>query len=181
MYGFETEEGYTFYKYRDFDGSVSLSTDHLKWFWSLLERAGTLPVIFYDTENRTFDDFRRLVEHPEQHFFLGFKDRRPSGMFWLNGFTPRSCFVHIASMPEFYGRGVLQMARGSLRHLLSVTDVSGRYLFDCIKGLIPVSNPLACRVAEKSGFTRAGIIPQGAYLADRDCSVDAALFCAVRS
>ncbi|WP_432735818.1 GNAT family N-acetyltransferase [Maridesulfovibrio sp. FT414] len=180
MYGFEMEGGYTFYKYRDFDGTVSLSEAHLKWFWTILYGAGTLPVIFYETEDRSFESFRRLAEMEDQHFFFGFKDQQPSGMFWLNGFAPRSCFVHIASMPAFYGRGAVEMARGGLRHLLAVTDASGGPLFDCIKGLIPAANPLACRMAEKAGFKKVGVIPQGAYLADQDISTDAVLFAAVR-
>ena len=180
MYGFEIEGGYTFYKYRDFDGSLSLTEAHLRWFWNILDEAGTLPVIFYECEDRSFDSFKALADMEDQHFFFGFKDERPSGMFWLNGFSPRSCFVHIASMPGYYGTGALRMARGGLRHLLTVTDASGGYLFDCIKGLIPVSNELACRVAVRAGFSRVGIIPQGAYFADEDKSTDAALFCAVR-
>lgn len=180
MYGFEMEGGYTFYKYRDFDGTVSLTEAHLKWFWNYLHEAGTLPVIFYECANRSFDNFKRIADMEDQHFFFGFKDEKPAGLFWLNGFTPRSCFVHIASMPEHYGRGALQMTRGGVRHLLTVTDASGAYLFDCIKGLIPVSNELACSVALRCGFRRAGTIPKGAYMADLDKSIDAALFCAVR-
>ncbi|WP_320169511.1 GNAT family N-acetyltransferase [Maridesulfovibrio sp.] len=180
MYGFEIDGGYTFYKYRDFDGTLSLTAAHLKWFWSILEDAGTVPVIFYDGTVRGFNDFKQLAELPDQHLFLGFRGQEPAGLFWLNGFTPRACYVHIASMPGFYGRGSVQMGRGCLAHLLAATDASGRYLFDCIKGLIPASNQLACRFAEKSGFRQAGIVPNGAYLSGEDISIDAVLFCAVR-
>ncbi|NDV28032.1 GNAT family N-acetyltransferase [Desulfovibrio sp. JC010] len=181
MYGFEIDGGFTFYKFRDFDGSESLTDGHLRWFWEIMRKAGQIPVIFYDGSVETFADFQQLVRREDQHFFFGFKDQQPAGIFWLNGFSPKSCFVHIASMPAFHGQGSLQMGRGGLRHLLSVSDVAGEYIFNCIKGLIPVTNPLACRMAEKSGFSRAGILPQAAYLAAEDKSVDAAIFCAVRN
>ncbi|WP_319780102.1 GNAT family N-acetyltransferase [Maridesulfovibrio sp.] len=181
MYGFEVEGGFTFYKFRDFDGTEALTDGHLHWFWEIMRKAGQISVIFYDGTVESFSDFQQLVRREDQHFFFGFKDREPSGLFWLNGFTPKSCFVHIASMPGFHGKGTLQMGRGGLRHLLSVTDVAGGYLFDCIKGLIPVTNVLACRMAERSGFRKAGILPQAAYLAADNKSVDAAIFCAVRN
>jgi hypothetical protein len=181
MYGFEVDGGFTFYKFRDFDGTESLSDGHLRWFWENMRKAGQLPVIFYDGTVENFRDFQKLVRCEDQHFFFGFKDQQPAGLFWLNGFTSKSCFVHIAIMPGFHGKGTLLMGRGVLRHLLSVTDVAGGYIFDCIKGLIPVSNPLACRMAERSGFRKAGILPQAAYLAADDKSVDAAIFCAVRN
>lgn len=180
MYGFEVEGGFTFYKYRDFDGTLSLSDAHLKWFWNVMKEAGQIPVIFYDGTVYSFEGFRQLVKMKEQHFFMGFKDQEPAGLFWLNGFSSRSCYVHIASMPRFYGKQALQMGRGVLRHLLSVSDVSGRYILDCIKALIPVKNPLACRMAVKSGFRKVGVMPQAAYWAVDDKSVDAAIFCAVR-
>ncbi|NDV21772.1 GNAT family N-acetyltransferase [Desulfovibrio sp. JC022] len=181
MYGFEVDGGFTFYKFRNFDGSESLTDGHLRWFWEIMGKAGQLPVIFYDGTIESFCDFRKLVRREDQHFFFGFKDQQPAGLFWLNGFSPKSCFVHIAIMPGFHGKGTLQMGRGVLRHLLSATDVVGEYIFDCIKGLIPMINQLACRMAERSGFRRAGILPQAAYLAAEDKSVDAAIFCAVRN
>jgi hypothetical protein len=181
MYGFEVEGGFTFYKFRDLDGHDYLTEGHLRWFWEIMREAGHLPVIFYDGTIESFQDFNRLVHREDQHFFFAFKDRQPAGLFWLNGFSPKSCFVHIATMPCFHGQGTLQMGRGGLRHLLSVTDVAGDYIFDCIKGLIPVTNPLACRMAEKSGFSKVGILPRAAYLAAEDKSVDAAIFCAVRN
>jgi hypothetical protein len=146
-----------------------------------MRKAGQLPVIFYDGTVESFRDFKNLVLLEDQHFFFGFKDQQPAGLFWLNAFTSKSCFVHLAIMPGFHGKGTLLMGRGVLRHLLSVTDVAGGYIFDCIKGLIPVTNPLACRMAERSGFNKAGILPQAAYLAAEDRSVDAAIFCAVRN
>ncbi len=36
-------------------------------------------------------------------------------------------------------------------------------------------------MAERSGFNKVGILPQAAYLAAEDKSVDAAIFCAVRN
>ncbi len=181
MYGFELEGGFTFYKYRDFDGTESLTEGHLKWFWDVMEKAGQIPVIFYDGSVECFEDFKRLVNVEDQHFFFGFKNEKPSGIFWLNGFAQYSCFVHLAIMPEFFGKGTLMMGKGVLRHLLTARDVSGRYILDCVKGLIPVINPLACSMAEKSGFSKVGILPQSAYLAAEDKSVDAAIFCAVRN
>ncbi|HAS88060.1 MAG TPA: hypothetical protein DCS48_01955 [Desulfovibrio sp.] len=181
MYGFEVDGGFTFYKFRDIDGSESLTDGHLRWFWETMRKAGQLPVIFYDGSVECFRDFQALVRLNDQHFFFGFKDDQPAGLFWLNGFTAKSCFVHLAIMPGFHGKGTLLMGRGVLRHLLSVTDVAGGYMFDCIKGLIPVTNPLACRMAEKSGFRKAGILSQAAYLAAEDKSVDSAIFCAVRN
>ncbi|MFW5499054.1 MULTISPECIES: GNAT family N-acetyltransferase [unclassified Maridesulfovibrio] len=181
MYGFEVNGGVTFYKFRDFDGTQSLADGHLRWFWETMRKAGQLPVIFYDGTVGNFRDFQNLVLREDQHFFFGFKDQQPAGLFWLNGFTTKSCFVHIAIMPGFHGKGTLLMGRGVLRHLLSVTDVAGGYIFDCVKGLIPVTNPLACRMAERSGFNKVGILPQAAYLAAEDKSVDAAIFCAVRN
>lgn len=181
MYGFEVDGGFTFYKFRDFDGSESLTDGHLRWFWEIMREAGQLPVIFYDGTVESFYDFKQLVCREDQHFFFGFNGLQPAGLFWMNGFTSKSCFVHMAIMSVFYGKGTLLMGRGVLRHLLSVTDVAGGYIFDCIKGLIPVTNSLACRMAEKSGFSRAGILPQAAYLAAEDKSVDAAIFCAVRN
>lgn len=181
MYGFEVDGGFTFYKFRDFDGSESLTDGHLRWFWEIMREAGQLPVIFYDGTVESFYGFKQLVCREDQHFFFGFNGQQPAGLFWMNGFTSKSCFVHMAIMSVFYGKGTLLMGRGVLRHLLSVTDVAGGYIFDCIKGLIPVTNPLACRMAEKSGFSRAGILPQAAYLAAEDKSVDAAIFCAVRN
>ncbi|WP_421902420.1 GNAT family N-acetyltransferase [Maridesulfovibrio sp.] len=181
MYGFEVDGGFTFYKFRGFDGTELLTDGHLRWFWETMRKAGQLPVIFYDGTVEGFGDFQKLVRCEDQHFFFGFKDQQPAGLFWLNGFTSKSCFVHIAIMPGFHGKGTLQMGRGVLRHLLSVTDIASGYIFDCIKGLIPVTNPLACRMAERSGFRKAGILPQAAYLAVEDKSVDAAIFCAVRN
>jgi len=181
MYGFEVEGGFTFYKFRDFDGTESLTDGHLRWFWETMREAGQLSVIFYDGTVESFRDFQRLVRLSDQHFFFGFKDQQPAGLFWLNGFSPKSCFVHIAIMPGFHGKGTLQMGRGVLRHLLSTTDVADEYIFDCIKGLIPVTNPLACRMAERSGFRKVGILPQAAYWAAEDKSVDAAILCAVRN
>ncbi|CCO25012.1 hypothetical protein [Maridesulfovibrio hydrothermalis] len=181
MYGFEIEGGFTFYKFRDFDGSLSLSDDHLKWFWEKMGKAGQISVVFYDGSVESFEDFKKLAKLKDQHFFLGFKDGRPAGMFWLNGFTQRSCFVHLTIIPDFHGKAALQMGRGVLRHLLSVTDVSGSYILDCVKGLIPVMNSLACRMAQRSGFEKAGVIQKAVYLAAEDKSVDAAIFCAVRN
>jgi len=181
MYGFEVDGGFIFYKFNDFDGTESLSDGHLRWFWEIMCGAGQIPVIFYDGSVETFREFQGLVSREDQHFFFGFKDQKPAGLFWLNGFSPKSCFVHLAIMPEFHGRGTLQMGRGVLRHLLSASDVSGEYIFDCIKGLIPTVNPLACRMAERSGFIKAGVLPQAAYNAAADKSVDAAIFCAVRN
>lgn len=181
MYGFEIDGGCTFYKVRDFDGTLSLSDAHLKWFWEIMKKGRQIPIIFYDGSVDSFEEFKTLVKTEDQHFFIGFQDQEPAALFWLNGFGSRSCYVHISVMPEFYGNQAVQMAQGGLRHLLSVTDVSGRYLFDCIKALIPVKNPLACRMATKAGFTKIGIMPRAAYWAAEDQSVDAAIFCGVRS
>ena len=76
MYGFELEGGFTFYKYRDFDGTESLTEGHLKWFWDVMEKAGQIPVIFYDGSVECFDDFKRLVNVEDQHFFFGFKNEK---------------------------------------------------------------------------------------------------------
>ena len=181
MYGFELEGGFTFYKVRDFDGTLSLSDGHLKWFWEIMKKGRQIPAIFYDGLVESSEDFIELAKMNDQHMFLGFKDQKPSGLFWLNGFSSRSCYAHFSIMPDFYGEQAAQMGSGVVRHLLAVTDASGLYIFDCIKALIPVKNPLACRMAVKSGFNKIGVIPQAAYWAADDQSVDAAIFCAVRN
>ncbi|WP_031479407.1 hypothetical protein [Maridesulfovibrio frigidus] len=181
MYGFEVDGGFVFYKYRDLDGTLSLTEGHLKWFWDVMSQAGHIPTVFYDGSVECFEEFKKLANDKGQHFFFGFKGNKPSGMFWVNGLAHRSCFVHLAIMPGFYREGTLKMGKGVLRHLLTARDVAGRYVMDCIKGLIPSCNPLACQMAEKSGFSKIGIIPQATYFAAEDKSVDAVIFCAVRN
>lgn len=178
MYAFEIEGGFTFYKYRGFDGTLSLDPALLHWFWRLMSESGMVPVVFYDGSVENFAAFRKLAESESQHFFLGFKDGEPAGLFWLNGFGTRTCFLHMAIVPGCHGRGTLSMGRGVLRHLLTARDVDGEYLLENVKGLVPVTNPLACRMAELSGFRKVGVISGDAYVASRDEHVDAALFCA---
>ncbi|WP_051295084.1 hypothetical protein [Maridesulfovibrio bastinii] len=178
MYAFEIPGGYTFYKYRDFDETLSLSPEHLHWFWRLMSEAGQQHIIFYDGSIISYAGFRKLAEQRDQHFFLGFKDGRPSGLFWLNGFGIKTCFIHMAILADFHGRGTLEMGRGVLRHLLTARDVDGEYFLKNVKGLVPVANPLACRMAVASGFREVGTITGDAYLASRDKHVDAVLYCA---
>lgn len=178
MYAFEIDKGFVFYKYRDFTGDISLDPSLLHWFWRIMEGSGLSRIVFYDGSVVNFRGFRRIAELPEQHIFLGFKNGQPAGLFWLNGFGIRTCFIHMAIMPGYHGQGTLDMGRGVLRHLLTANDVDGEYFLKNVKGLVPVTNPLACRMAERSGFHRVGILSGDAYIAARDEHVDAMLYCA---
>lgn len=178
MYAFEIAGGYTFYKYRDFDGTVSLSRAHLHWFWRLMSCSGLGSVVFYDGSVVNFNGFLKVAEAPDQHFFLGFKAGEPSGMFWLNGFGVRTCFIHMAIMPSFHRKGTIEMGRGVLCHLLTARDIEGEYFLKNVKGLVPAINPLACRMAELSGFKKTGTLENDAYIARLDNQVDASLYCA---
>lgn len=69
MYGFEVGGGFIFYKFRNFDGTLSLADGHLRWFWEAMRKAGQLPVVFYDGTVENFSDFQNIVLREDQHFF----------------------------------------------------------------------------------------------------------------
>ena len=101
MYGFEVEGGCVFYKFRDMDGSYSLTDEHLQWFWEIMKKGGQISTVFYDGSIDSFPQFLALAKMKDQHFFLGFKDDVPAILFWVNGLASRSCYVHFCKRKGF--------------------------------------------------------------------------------
>ena len=103
------------------------------------------------------------MDRPDQRFFFTFKGRRPIGMWWLNGFAPKSCWLHYCFFREAWGRDTIRTGRVVTDYLLDYPDLNGEFYFDVIKGQTPANNPLALRVLKLTGFQVVGNMPCGAW------------------
>ena len=180
MTGFTAPDNVHHYMYLSIGGERLLTPEHAWWFWDILDRQGLVPTLFYEGGPRSASDFAALAESPDQRFFFTFKDKRPLGLWWLNGFAPKSCWLHYAFFREAWGRDTIRTGRAVTDYLLNLREQNGCHVFNVIKGQTPATNPLAVRALKLMGFTVAGVMKNGAWLEEEQRSVPAVISCKTR-
>jgi RimJ/RimL family protein N-acetyltransferase len=98
------------------------------------------------------EDFRPLDD--SRLWYVVVRDR--DEVLGLLLYVPRSAVMweaHISMLPAGWGRAV-EAAAGGFRWMWSQVPAV------CFTAMIPVSNPLACRVAEAAGMELVGRIPR---------------------
>lgn len=141
---------------------------------------GLLGRVFYDGTVRTPEEFLADVLRPGSLPFVIMAGEDVACFTWLNSIEGRAARGHFTFFRRFWGRGnSVPMGRRFFRYALSRQDADG-YLFDCIVGITPQSNPLSWKFALECGCDLAGTIPAFLYMADTRTSVDAVTVAATR-
>lgn len=141
---------------------------------------GLLASLFYDGSVRTKDEFLDEVLRPGTIPFVVMYGKDVAAFSWLNDIQDRSARAHFVIFRKFWGRRTrIPLGRNFYKYVLSIRDAAG-YLFDCVYGITPESNPLAWKAALQSGWRLIGSIPNRVFLADTGKSAGGVVTAATR-
>lgn len=136
----------------------------LRSLWSRLVEERLVEVVFHDGGVRSLDDFCSLLAPERAWLYRMDAEGVPVGFFWCNGFGGRSAQVHFC----FFRSGMplaRDAGRTALRFLLVAADGRREAPLMTLVGGTPAPYRHALRLAYDLGFSRLGVVPQGARLA----------------
>ena len=130
-----------------------------------LRDEGLIHALLYDKEEPTEADFLDSTGPDSAVFGVGMIDGEDAAVWWFNGFSGRSCFVHFSCF------------KATSRYIVPL----GRYVFEwamrgfdlrAVIGLTPACWRHALKVVLQVGFQEQFRVPQGCFIARRQKYTD---------
>lgn len=138
----------------------------LRALWEALAAEGAARAVFYAGGVEDFESFRDFVDAPGRWFYAVHAGGGPAAVFWLDGRSGRSAFVHFAVLRRALGAAARIIGNYVTDWLLAHRGPDGRHTLDVLVGLTPATHVLAVRFVRDIGFTVLGVVPHALPLAD---------------
>lgn len=136
--------------------------------------------IFHDGTVKTVDEFVAEILRPGSLPFVVLCNGEIAACSWLNCITNRTARTHFVIFRDYWGKDLHKnIGQNTYAYILTRKDKMG-YLFDCLYGVTPKSNPLAWKAALDCGWQRVGELPNGCYMAGKGRSEPGIITCATR-
>ena len=149
--------------YHSTRSAAALDRDAVGFLWDMVRNDPAARLIFRKMDVVSVDDMERFVNDPSHIMLLGLYKSRLCVFGWLNNTELKTAHVHFVTFKDSY-RGVNKLTcEKIIQELLYIKggpDKGGRYLFNCLIGMTPVTNKLACRFVKSTGFVEVGVVPQ---------------------
>lgn len=162
------------------DCANQAATGLMRAVWENILRDRLKDSLFYDGSVATAEGFIAEVLRPGSLPFVILGNDEIAALSWLNCITGRMARTHFAIFRKFQGRKLhVSIGRNLYAYILTRKDAAG-YMFDCLYGITPLSNPLAWKAALDCGWQKTGEIPQACFMASRGASETGVITCATR-
>jgi len=161
--------------YVEVDGIRTFKDSEIIALYDRTVRDGTAKALFHDGEIGSAKEFLTSIKFGENRLFVVLVLNEIAGVFWLNRFKGRSCYVHFTTFSHVWGKNSVEVGRAAIRKAMHMaTDAEG-YTFDVLLGLIPSWNQRAIRWTLDVGFEACGDIPNAIWDSDQGKSVQGTL------
>jgi RimJ/RimL family protein N-acetyltransferase len=163
---------YSLYPYEAVDGIPTYRDSDLHILWDKMGRDNTLRRAFFDGTADTFWGFKQIWMNQHNKLFVCYKaddegTQEVCALAWLTGLGPNPVAnIHYVIFKEFWGKDNPAMIDHFIDLIFEKTGLMIVY------GITPVSNRLACRMVDKLGFTKVGVLPMCCYDAYHRQAVD---------
>jgi len=148
--------------YCEIDGILTLRDSDVHELYNDMCAEETANVVFYDGSIRNEDQFLQYFRSKSADLYvISNSDKHTVALGWLNTFDQRTAQVHYVGFKKHFNRESLKLGREFVQQILRMGYVT-------LTGIIPDTNPAACRMAEALGFTKLGTIPDHCYLYHED-------------
>ena len=141
-----------------------LDLNAVRYLWDNINSDPMARIIFRSIDVDSPGSMGGFVNNPENIIMTGFYDNKLCVFGWLNHVRAKTAHIHFTTFQHSY-RGVNKLTCEKIIQEMLFTkggpDKGGEYLFNCLIGLTPISNKLACRFVRSIGFVESGIVKQG--------------------
>lgn len=149
--------------YHSTRSAPALDLDVVEYLWSMISNDPAARLIFRKMDITDTTSLERFVNDAKNIILIGMYDNKLCVFGWLNNTELKTAHVHFVTFKDSY-RGVNKLTcEKIIQELLYIKggpDKGGRYLFNCLIGMTPVTNKLACRFVKSTGFVEVGVVPQ---------------------
>lgn len=148
--------------------------------WGRIGKDGIYERLFYDGAIRTESEFLYEMVKPGVLPFVVMGNGEIAAFSWLCDITSRMARTHFFISRPYQGRRLrIEIGRHLYSYILTRKDQAG-YLFDCLYGITPKSNPLAWKAACSCGWQKCGEIPNACFIDQKRSSEAGVITCATR-
>lgn len=149
--------------YHSTRSAPALDLDAVEYLWSMISNDPAARLIFRKMDIADATSLERFVNDAKNIILIGMYNNKVCVLGWLTNTELKTAHVHFVTFKDSY-RGVNKLTcEKIIQELLYIKggpDKGGRYLFNCLIGMTPVTNKLACRFVKSTGFVEVGIVPQ---------------------
>lgn len=145
-------------------GSAQINIGPATFIWEHIEADKPARTIFSSLDIINPQGLLDFLNNPNNIIHIGLYRGRLASLGWTNSVRAKTGHVHFVTFKWAYGRVNKLTCEKFLYDLLYTKggpEKGGEYLFNCLIGLTPVNNKLACRFVKGTGFIESGIVPQG--------------------
>jgi len=151
--------------YIEHDGMWTLRDSEMVSLFEQFEEEGSIQYIFRSGEIHTPEDFIRTFKYGTNRLYISLIDDKIAAIVWLSDISGRRASIHFNALKWCWGKKVRDEGKYVLDTLSTV--------WDCLIGITPVDNPLACRFIKQIGMKPLGVMPNMVYDEGLNESIDA--------
>lgn len=166
--------------YVEYDGMRTYSDTFICEIYNLMEKEGTVQVVFSDGEINSASGFLSAMKYGTNALYFVELQNEIAGIIWLNRFKSKTCYVHFCAFQKYWGAGSVEIGRSAISQVLEMKNVDGDYALDTLLGLIPCNNIPAIKWLKKVGLQEIGVIPMALWNQNTEKSEDGLLLCLTR-
>lgn len=159
--------------YIEVDGSWTFPDSFIAGMFDRLRNEGLLRWVFPVRGVTDRDGFVSYLKGTRAAV-LAFAGNEVQAAIWLDRFEGRSaCVNYFTFKTAVLNRRTKTIGLMALKHFLGLRLDDGSYVFDCLRGVAPVNNPLGRRFLRTLGMKEVGIVENRVFNAYAGKSVDA--------
>jgi hypothetical protein len=145
--------------------------DRLSRYWDQLSADGLIERAFPDGSKKCAADLMDYIKSEDCCSFFVTYAGQDVGTISLDNFHGLTCHGHFNMIKGVRGYGVGLM-KTAVEQLFLLKREEGYNFIDCIVGITPIDNRLACQFVERIGFKPISIWPAAGFSAKRNGWVD---------
>jgi len=159
------------------DGIPNFTNSEILKLYDMMGDDGVIDTVFRDGTIRSREDFLQSVVSGYNllHLVVAGANPEPAFVCWLNNMNGKMAMMHWSCFSAFWGNASVEIGRYTIDRLIHMKTEEGKYILDVLIGLIPIANERAIDFSQRCGGTLAAVVPNAAYYADIDTTIDAVL------
>jgi hypothetical protein len=165
----------TLLAYSAIDGIPTMTDSEVRGLYERMEADDTAETVFYDGSVLNADDFLKTMKHGMTQLFMVSVDREVAGAVWLTDFEVRRASFHFCFFSNVWEMDLVDIGKECVCQILNSERLSVP-MFDCLTGIVPVTNKRAIGWCEKMCFSVLGTLPNGAWIRREQRSVPATVY-----
>jgi hypothetical protein len=164
--------------YIQVDGIMTFTDSAIMSLYDKMVEDGTHDIVFYAGHITDRESFLRYMKRPDVMLFVLVTDKKYIGFTWLDNIEDRTAYNHFCLFSQCCCKVEIGAYASNL--MMNMKNNNG-YVFDLIKGIVPVWNTSAIDFALKCGGKKLGILPKAVWNAAKNKSEDAVFIYCTRS